>query len=75
MFNTSVHVFMFCTFHLHASFILHCVIFICLYCLTVNLLEQRAPRKIGAEPIGLPPKKKNLITYLVTYLSMKSMGR
>ena len=66
MFHTSVHVFMFCTFHKHASLILYCVIFICLYCLAANLLEQRAPRKTGGKPIGLPYKTKEF-AYLLTF--------
>ena len=32
----------------------------------VNLLEQRAPRKIGVKPIGLPSENKEF-TYLLTY--------
>ena len=37
-----------------------------MFILFINLLKQRAQRKIGAKLIGLPSKNKEF-TYLLTY--------
>ena len=58
-----------CIYVLHISLtcFFHIVLcYICMFILFVNLLEQRAPRKIGAKPVGLPSKNKEL-TYLLIY--------
>ena len=50
-------------FHLHVT-MTFCILLVCIACMYYVL---RAPRKIGAKPIGLPSLNK-VFTYLLTYL-------
>ena len=60
-----LHILLTCFFHIVLCYIHMFILF-------VNLLEQRAPRKIGAKPIGLPSKNKEF-TYLLTYRHRRDM--
>ena len=56
-------------FHLHVT-MTFCILLVCIACMYYVL---RAPRKIGAKPIGLPSLNK-VFTYLLTYLLTRCHG-